>query len=175
MGQRAIEHRPHAGPTWAPAEVSPAVDAAVRAMLEAEGYDLILAEYVAATRVLRLYIDRIGEGGVGIDDCTQVSRWVSDLLDAEGLSDRIPGNYNLEVSSPGLDRPLVRPRDFARFVGRDAKVTTEAGAVADFPSRKRFTGKLLAADEGGVDLEVDGQNIRIPYPQIEHARLVPEL
>ena len=173
----------------APAEVAGRVDAAVRPLLAGEGYDLILVEYLAPSHILRLYIDRLTGraeddlappppgAGVGIDDCTRVSRWVGDVLDAEGLSDRIPGSYNLEVSSPGLDRPLARPVDFRRFLGREAKINTHAGAVPSAPGRRRFKGTLRKADEGpegGVELDVDGSLHAIPYGAIESARLVPE-
>ena len=163
----------------APQEVPTTVEDAVRPLLESEGYDLILVEFVPASHILRLYVDKPdAPGGVGIQDCTQVSRWVSDLLDAQGLTDRIAGSFNLEVSSPGLDRPLVRPRDFCRFVGRQARLTTHPGAVSAQPSRRRFSGRLVAAGQGadeGIEIEVDGESFSIRYGMIEQARLVPEL
>jgi len=150
------------------------IQQAIRPLVEAEGYDLVLLELATGDKVLRLYIDREDGTPVGINDCTQVSRWVSDVLDAEGLSDRIPGTFNLEVSSPGLDRPLTRPKDFQRFVGSRAKVTTNMAVIEDNPDRRRFSGDLKAADENRVELEVDGQAVTIPYPAIERARLVPQ-
>ena len=86
------------------------------------------------SRILRLYIDRLDSEGVTIDDCTTVSRLVSDSLDAEGFSDQIRGRYNLEVSSPGLDRPLVKPVHFQRFVGEVVKAAAHVGVNG----RKRF-------------------------------------
>lgn len=167
------------------------VDGAVRPLLEREGYDLVLVEYLGPSRILRLYIDLLApqgpKDGVGIDDCTQVSRWVSDLLDAEGITDAIEGAFNLEVSSPGLDRPLTRPKDYVRFVGREAKLTLVA-SVADQAGpevhqeiregRRRFRGTIRSADEassGGLTLQVDGTDYTIRYGWIEQARLVPEL
>jgi ribosome maturation factor RimP len=153
------------------ADVAPMVDETVRPLLAQEGYDLVLVEYVSGPRILRIYIDQ--EKGVGVDDCSRVSRLVSDVLDAEGLSDKIDGRYTLEVSSPGLDRPLVRPRDFQRFLGKEARVTTREG----IDGRKKFRGRLLHADdsaEGAIRIEVDGRPTDIRYGLIDKARLVPE-
>ncbi len=147
------------------------VDQTVRPILVQEGYDLVLVEYISGSRILRLYIDQ--EKGVGVDDCSRVSRLVSDVLDAEGVSDRIDGKYTLEVSSPGLDRPLVRPSDFRRFLEHEVRVTTREGV----DGRKKFRGRLLAADEaagGVIRIEVDGRSIEIRYGLIDKARLVPE-
>jgi len=154
--------------------VTEEVDRCVRPVLETEGFDLVLAEYKAG--VLRLYIDRLGDGaaGVTIDDCTTVSHLVGDLLDAEGVSDQIAGSFSLEVSSPGLDRPLVRPTDFLRFVGHDTRVHTRE----PLSGCRKFTGRLLEADkapEGGILLEVDGEQCQIQYVAIHRARLVPNL
>lgn len=140
---------------------------AVTPIVGHEGYELILVEYVPHGRVLRVYIDR--EGGIGIDDCSRVSRVISDVLDAEGISDRIDGRYTLEVSSPGLDRPLVKPRDFQRFIGQQAQVGTREPQVG----RRKFTGELVAADDHTVQMRVDGQLVALPFMSIEKARLVP--
>lgn len=149
-----------------------AIDDAVRPVLAAEGYDLVLVEYIARSRILRLYVDQ--EVGVGIDDCKEISYLVSDILDAQGLSERIEGSFNLEVSSPGLDRPLVRPKDFCRFVGSEIRVSTREA----LDGRRRFTGRLLEADSepgGGIRVDVDGKKHPILYEAIHRARLVPDL
>lgn len=174
-------------PASPPVSVVDRVGEVVSPLLEAQGYDLVLVEYVGS--ILRLYIDLLdpagadegGEAdrdglppGVGIDDCTKVSRWVSDVLDAEGLSDVIPGRYNLEVSSPGLDRPLARPKDFIRFAGREAKITLHAHDAQGFGGRRRFRGRIASAQETGIEFEVDGQLLHFGYAMIEQARLVPE-
>lgn len=144
--------------------------ARLRALLEPTveglGYELVDAEYSGSGRraLLRIYIDR--PGGVGLDDCATVSHQVSALLDVE---DPIPGQYTLEVSSPGLDRPLIRAQDYERFAGETVKLklhTAHAG-------RKKFTGRLLGLYEGKVRLEVDGEQIDLPFEGIERARLVP--
>ena len=160
-----------------PLSVADAVDAAVRPLLAAEGFELVLVEHLSPSQILRLYIDSDSEGGVGINDCTQVSRLVSDLLDAEGISDTIKSTFKLEVSSPGLDRPLVRPSHFCRFVGHKTKVILR-GDAAQSDGRRKFTGKLDHADEtadGGIRIAIDEQHYEIKYDAIEQARLVVEL
>ncbi len=145
------------------------VETAVVPVLSAHGYELVLTEYVPRSRILRLFIDR--QGGVSIDDCTRVSHLVSDVLDGEGLSDRISGSYNLEVSSPGLDRPLVKPADFQKYVGKKVNVQTRLPV----DGRRKFGGELVFADADGVRIQIDGRPYALTYGQIERARLVPEL
>ena len=132
--------------------------------------ELVLAEYVSGQGVLRLFIDK--EGGVTLDDCATVSRLVGDLLDAEGLSDAIDGRYRLEVSSPGLDRPLVKPEHFQRFVGSRAKLTTKL----PHDGRRRFEGEILEADAMSIRLRGEDEvgEWSFPYEMIEKARLIPE-
>jgi ribosome maturation factor RimP len=146
-----------------------AVEKAVGPVVQAEGYELVLVEYIPRSHVVRMYIDR--PGGITIDDCTTVTHLVGDLLDAEGFSDRVEGKYTLEVSSPGLDRPLVRPCDFVRFVGQKARVTTREPLAE---GRRRFSGKLLQADDRGIQIDVDGRAYAIAYEIIERARLIPD-
>jgi ribosome maturation factor RimP len=143
----------------------------IRALLEPAverlGYELIDLELRFSGRqgALRLFIDR--PDGVGLDDCEKVSRAVSALLDVE---DPIPGHYDLEVSSPGLDRKLTKLAHFQRFTGETLKVQMR------FPieGRRRFRGRLLSADEKNIVLEVDGTQHRLPLATIDSARLVPE-
>ncbi|HEV2213438.1 MAG TPA: ribosome maturation factor RimP [Gammaproteobacteria bacterium] len=127
------------------------------------GYELVELEF--PPHLLRIYIDR--EGGVTVDDCEVVSRQVSAVLDVE---DPIPGAYTLEVSSPGLDRPLRKEADFVRFAGERAKV--ELALPKD--GRRRFTGTLKGCEAGEVLIEVDGVDHRLPLADIDKARLVPE-
>ena len=146
-------------------------EVSLRPLVEADGFDLIFVEWTP--QILRLYIDK--EGGVSVDDCATVARTISDVIDAEGLSDSFPGKFNLEVSSPGLDRPLSRPKDFCRFVGREVKVSTVTD-VSSWPDRKNFRGVLLRADEmrnGGIEIEVDKEQVALAYDVIKQARLVP--
>lgn len=115
--------------------------------------------------LLRLYIDAEGRA-VNLDDCEAVSREVSALLD---VHDPIDGQYTLEVSSPGLDRPLFRLAHFARFVGEVAKLELE------FPQegRRRFQGEILGVADDAVSIEQDGQAVRLAIGSIRRARLVP--
>lgn len=134
------------------------------------GYQLWELEYAprGGGGLLRLYIDAPpGESwGITLDDCEKVSRAVSDVLDVE---DPIPGQYTLEVSSPGLDRPLRTAEHFARFAGERVKLEM----AQPFEGRRRFAGQLLAVADGEITLEVEGGTVRLPIEAIHKARLVP--
>jgi len=131
------------------------------------GYELIGVEFHPhrGSALLRLYIDR--EGGVEVDDCQRVSHQVSGVLDVE---DPIPGHYRLEVSSPGLDRPLFETRDFLRFVGHPVRVQL----AMPLNGRRKFTGRLVGLRDDKVVLEHEGQELAFPLTAIETARLIPE-
>jgi ribosome maturation factor RimP len=144
------------------------VERAIVPVLSRQGYELYFAEYVPRQKVLRLYID--SDKGVGIDDCQRVSRLVGDVMDAEGIADRIDGRFNLEVSSPGLDRLLVKPAHFQKYVSRRVQVAT----FDPIEGRRKFPGELKQASEHGIEVVVDGKAFSIAYGQIERARLVPE-
>jgi ribosome maturation factor RimP len=123
--------------------------------------------------VIRVMIDRdrpdVGDApgsGVTIDDCTSVSRDLSTALDVH--EELVPGTYSLEVTSPGIERPLVRRRDYERFVGHEVRVQT-AERIGD---RKKFQGRLLDVADHDVQLEQDGQPVRIPFEAISRANLV---
>lgn len=133
------------------------------------GYELVGIEFrPGRTRsLLRLYID--AADGVGLEDCARVSRQLGAALDVE---DVLPGAYTLEVSSPGLDRPLFTPAHYRRFVGAEVRVHLRA---MDAAGRRRLLGRLLAADERGIRLAVEGSEIDLPFERIDRARLVPEL
>jgi ribosome maturation factor RimP len=132
------------------------------------GYELVELEHTAGrgSGVVRLFIDR--PEGVGLTDCERVSREVSALLDVE---DPIPSAFTLEVSSPGFDRVLRTPAHFARFVG--ARVALELAAPRE--GRRRYTGTLLAADEAGIVLEVDGQRVPVSFAEMGKARLTGQV
>jgi ribosome maturation factor RimP len=149
-------------------DIGARVEAAVTPLLEAHGYELVLLEYVPRSRVLRFFIDH--ERGVNLADCTQVSHLIGDLLDAEGFSDLLPARYRLEVSSPGLDRPLVRPAHFRRFVGREVQVR----AREPIDGRRQFRGRLLSADETGISMDCEGRTCTVAYAAVASARLVPD-
>jgi ribosome maturation factor RimP len=134
--------------------------------VESLGYELtdLEARIGGSNGLLRLYIDQ--EDGITLDDCEKVSHAVSALLDVE---DPVPGQYSLEVSSPGADRTLTKLAHFERFTGETVKVQTR------FPidGRRRFRGKLLAADEDNIVLEVDGVSHTLTMATIDTARLAP--
>jgi ribosome maturation factor RimP len=119
--------------------------------------------------VLRLLVERPeGDAPVSVDDCSQLSRELSTLLDVEDL---VPGAYRLEVSSPGLDRPLTRLQDFARFAGHEITLKTHEPVSG----RRNFRGLLRGVDEDRVLLTVDGQAFVIPFGGVAKANLVPDL
>lgn len=129
------------------------------------GYELVDLQAANGGRMLRLFIDKAG--GIGVEDCAAVSRQLSRVLEVEGID-----YERLEVSSPGLDRPLRRSDDFARFVGHKADVRMR---TADASGRRRFVGVLRGVQGGAVDVEVDGKTVRLALDDLERARLVPEL
>lgn len=112
--------------------------------------------------VLRVFIDK--DEGVTIDDCTVISRELGTLLE---VHDVIPGSYTLEISSPGLTRPLKKPSDYIRFKGKTVKIKT----IEDIEDKKVFKGKLLDFIDETVSLETNGTNYLIPYNKIEKANL----
>jgi len=155
-------------PVEAQRELAAQVVRMVTPICSAQGYELVHCEFrrEPAGRVLRLYIDK--PGGVVLEDCVAVSRQVSDLLDA-GLDETV-GPYNLEVSSPGVQRPLSREVDFQRFGGRRVRIRTTT-AIA---GQKNFTGRLAGVADGRVSLEVDDRVVTIPLADIVRARLTAE-
>ncbi len=116
--------------------------------------------------LLRLYIDTEGRH-VGIEDCEAVSREVSALLD---VHDPIPGNYTLEVSSPGFDRPLFTPAQFSAFVGETARLTL--GVPQD--GRRRAQGRILRVEGETIVIDVDGRELAVAHGNIQKARLAPQ-
>ena len=133
-------------------------------MMEEYGFELVDVEYVkeAGTWYLRAYIDK--EGGISIDDCEVVSRRLSDWLDKE---DFIEESYILEVSSPGLGRPLKKEKDFVRSLGKDVEIRLYRAK----DKRKEFTGALKAFDRDTVTIEEDGKEITFERPEIALIRL----
>ena len=134
--------------------------------IERLGYELVDLEVRlgGGNGFIRLFIDK--PDGIDLEDCENASLAVSALLDVE---DPVPGNYNLEVSSPGLDRKLIKPSHFQRFAGETVKVQMR------FPveGRRRFRGTLLSSDAENIVVEVDGQSHSLPLKTIDTARLVP--
>jgi len=139
-------------------------------LVTAMGLELVEVEYHREGRqmILRLYLDK--PGGINLDDCAAVSRELSPLLDVEEV---ITGNYSLEVSSPGLNRPLKNEADFIRFAGRLVKVRTFEQLPDDRGNlRKTFLGILKGCEGGEVIMDLkEGQGARIPLVAIAKAHL----
>ena len=131
------------------------------------GYELIEIEFSSAGQnsVVRVYIDRTDGAGVGLDDCERVSRAISAVLEAQ---DPIGHEYQLEVSSPGFDRPLRTAAHFARFAGCEARIEL----AAPIEGRRRFRGLLGPVADGSVTIEVDRREWKLPLAGISKARLV---
>ncbi|MCP3869947.1 MAG: ribosome maturation factor RimP [Gammaproteobacteria bacterium] len=132
------------------------------------GYELVGVEFSSrgsAGALLRIYIDH--PEGITVDDCAEVSHQVSGVLDVE---DPIPGEYQLEVSSPGLDRPLFDREHYERFSGSPVRIKLQV----KLEGRRRFEGLLKGVDGDEVLLEMEGELFRLPLSQIEKARLMPE-
>jgi ribosome maturation factor RimP len=143
------------------------IEKLVEPAVEAMGYELAELEWRLGPGrgLLRLFIDK--DDGITLDDCEQVSRQVAAMLDVE---DPIPGDYVLEVSSPGLDRKLVKPAHYDRFAGCEVKVKLRR--MID--QRRRLRGTLLAREGANVLLRVDGDTVTLPMAEIDVARLVPD-
>jgi ribosome maturation factor RimP len=135
-----------------------------------EGLEIVDVEFRRESRgmVLRLYLDRCdGVGGVSLDDLTRVSRQLGDVLD---VHDAIPGSYNLEVSSPGINRRLRRPDHFRRYLGKKVRVRT----AAPLDGRRAFVGVLDAVDADGIVLGTAEGNHTIRFAEIAQANYESE-
>ena len=150
--------------TSAPEQLSALIGPSVEAL----GYELVGVEYLgkgASGSLLRVYIDH--DDGITLDDCARVSHQISGLLDVE---DPIREHFDLEVSSPGLDRPLFNKAHFERFVGHEVSVKTRT----KIQGRQRFKGRLQGVQGEDVQILVEGEAFALPLNQIVKARLVPE-
>lgn len=149
-------------------EVLHRVQALLEPILKSEGMELADLEFKGGRGrgYLRVYIDR--EGGVTLEDCANVSRQLGQILDVEDVMEQ---SYVLEVSSPGLDRPLKRAEDYRRFSGRLAKIST----YAPVQGKKVFAGRLKGIEEETVIMEEEGGIlVSIPFPLISKGRLEVE-
>ena len=138
-------------------------------VVESMGYELVGVEFSGGTShgPLRVYIDR--EDGVNIDDCANISRQISAILDVE---EPIQQAYDLEVSSPGLDRPLFKLADFERFSGQQVKIKMSTG----LDGRRNFKGVLQGVtDSRLIEVEVDGEIYQLPLTDIGKAHLIGQL
>lgn len=151
------------------ASVHDRLEAMLGPLVETMGYELVLLEFSPhkGSAMVRLFID--APGGITLGDCERVSREVEGALDVE---DPIPQNYRLEVSSPGLDRPLVKPAHYERFAGSQVKVQLVAPKTG---GRRKFAGVLKGLKDGLVVLDTaDAGTVELRLDEIERARLVPD-
>ncbi|MCF8067170.1 MAG: ribosome maturation factor RimP [Desulfobacterales bacterium] len=134
-------------------------------LCETEGMELVQVELhrEPAGRILRLYIDK--PGGINLDECADISRQVSDMLDVTLEYD---WPYSLEVSSPGIERPLVKKKDFERFAGKKTRISTKT----PIEGRRKFTGVLQGVSGEFVNILIDNKTVAIPFEEISKARLV---
>ena len=138
-------------------------------VVESMGYELVGVEFSGGTShgTLRVYIDR--EDGVNIDDCANISHQISAILDVE---EPIQQAYDLEVSSPGLDRPLFKLADFERFSGQQVKIKMSTG----LDGRRNFKGVLQGVtDSRLIEVDVDGEIFQLPLTDIGKAHLIGQL
>ena len=135
----------------------------LRETLGGLGYELVDLE-TSRGGLLRVFIDT--PRGITVDDCARVSNHLTRAFAVEGID-----YERLEVSSPGVDRPLKRPEDFGRFAGQKASVRLRLPR----DGRRRFEGVLVGVEEGNVLLEVEGQQLKFAIAEIDRARLVPEI
>ena len=130
------------------------------------GYELVRVITIGqANPTLQIMIDKLDHTDITVDDCASVSRLVSDLLDEK---DPIEGKYSLEVSSPGLDRPLTKLEHFQRYCGYEIKLETDE----KIENRKRFKGKILKTDNQNIILLMEEQEYIIPFSAVSKAKLV---
>ena len=145
------------------------VESILGPLLDAEGLSLVDIEYTREQGdwILRVFIDK--EGNVTLEDCARVSREFGQLLDVEDI---IPTSYHLEVSSPGLDRPLKKEEDFVKYSGRRVRIKT----TEPVSGRRNFKGALLGCTEGQIIVKVEGSEVfAIPLTSVLKANLEIEL
>jgi ribosome maturation factor RimP len=134
--------------------------------VEAAGYRLVRLRLMGGERKTLQVMAERADGHMDVEDCARLSRALSEFLDRE---DPLEGEYVLEVSSPGIDRPLTRITDYARWSGHEAKLEL---TVPDATGRKRFKGTLLGLDGNDVVVDVAGTRTKFPFAGIAEAKLV---
>ncbi|HYM03315.1 MAG TPA: ribosome maturation factor RimP [Stellaceae bacterium] len=142
------------------------IEVMIAPSLEAMGYRVVRVAVTGGGRpTLQIMAERIDDKAMTVDDCADISRTVSALLD---VADPIDTAYHLEVSSPGIDRPLVRREDFTRFAGFEARVELNAPVAG----RKRFRGKLLGVEGDAVQLQTEDATVALPLAAVARAKLL---
>lgn len=147
------------------------VQAVVAPVVDSLGYELVGIEYLTQGygAMLRVYID--SDEGITVDDCSRVSHQLSGVLDVEDI---IRGKYQLEVSSPGLERPLFTEEHFVRFSGHQVKLKLSM-PLDPLDGRRKFHGLLHGIEDGKLQLEVDGEMLSVPFNSIDKANLVAKV
>tara|TARA_Y100000588_G_scaffold385877_1_gene480101 strand:+ start:1562 stop:2050 length:489 start_codon:yes stop_codon:yes gene_type:complete len=142
------------------------IETIIAPTLQDMGFDLVRVRISGAQRrTLQIMAERLDDGTMTVEDCAAISRAVSTLLDVE---DPIKGSYTLEVSSPGLDRPLTRPKDYTRFAGLEVKIELRE----PMDGQRRFRGRIAGLADDQVQLDTEDTRVAIPYADIERAKLI---
>lgn len=146
-----------------------AIESKIEPAVTGLGYELVDVQASNGGRLLRVFIDKPAgsNSGITVDDCATVSRQLTRVLPVEGVDFE-----RLEVSSPGLDRPLRKEGDFARFSGQKAELRMR---TPDATGRRKFVGMLRGAEAGRVSMELDGTTVALALDDVERAKLIPEL
>lgn len=140
----------------------------VQPVAEALGYELWGIEYLTHSKqkLVRIYVD--SEHGIGVDDCAKLSRQVSSVFDVE---EPISGEYNLEVSSPGLDRPLFKLEQYSRYVGENINVRLRS----PYEGRRKFFGQLSGVEGEDIVIAIDDHEYLLPFDMIDKANMSPNI
>jgi len=142
------------------------IEQSVTPALESAGYELVRVQINGdKNKTLQIMAERIDKGEMTVEDCASISREISAILDVE---DPISDAYALEVSSPGIDRPLVRLKDFERYAGFDARV--DMNFLVE--GRKKFKGKLLGIQDDKIEIRVKEETFELPFGEIRRAKLL---
>ncbi len=150
-----------------PQELETRLEAALEPAANSHGFELVAIEIVGthAQPTVRIFLDR--DGGIGLDAICEANEWVSAVLDDV---DPFKGSYTLEVSSPGIDRPLRKLADFERFAGSHATMKTRP-----IDGHTRFTGVIERVEDDAVVMDIDGEPVHIPFEDVRSARLKAEV
>lgn len=145
------------------------LEALFQPTIESMGFELWAIEYIPAGRhsTLRVFVDK-ASGGINVDECAAISRQLSAIMDVE---DPIADQYSLEVSSPGLDRVLIKPEHFKRYQGKSVRVRSAVAILG----RKKINGLMTKVTEDSIEVEVDGELFEIPFGLIDKATLAVEI
>lgn len=148
------------------ASQSDAIESCIKGAMEEAGLDIVQIRMLDGKnrKTLQISLDSLDGSGITVDQCAKANRTISALLDVEDI---ISGEYNLEVGSPGIDRPLRSRADFERYAGFDAKVET----VMPIDGRRRYSGQIASVSEDHVTMQLDGEVFKVPLDQIQSAKL----